>query len=119
MSCDEPEAAPPEYDHRMIIGDTYAPGILQLVDDTGAPIDLTGSTGEVQVRETPTSALLLEPTYSVSDGPTGRFTWTAPASETALVPAGVYRYAVRITYLDGTVRTELGGKLIAVRTVIA
>lgn len=104
------DAPPLRWDHELVIGDTYAPGVVALEDDTGAAHDITGATGEVRISEQVGGTVLLSPTWAlVGAGTLGTFQWTDTAANTALLQSGRYPYAVRVTFSDGSKRTVLEG----------
>lgn len=90
--------------------------MVQLVDETGAPYSISGSTGVVQIREQPGTAAILEPVYTIESASNGEFYWLSPAASTASLAPGVYQYAARVTFSDGSVRTIVEG-LVTVRRV--
>lgn len=116
-----PYTSPPQrWDHELIVGDTYRPGVVVLEDSTGAAHDISGSTGEVQLRTEPGAALALSATYALdTDGTDGRFYWSASAAATAALAPGRYAYAVRLTFGDGSKRTILEGIVTVKKSVIA
>ncbi len=116
-----PYTSPPQrWDHELIVGDTYQPAVVALTDSEGAAHDLTGATGEVQLRTEPGAALALSATWAlVGSGSLGTFTWSASAASTASLAPGRYSYAVRVTFSDGSKRTVLEGTVTARRSVIA
>lgn len=103
------DADPVVWDHLLVIGDTYNPGVVALVDRAGDPLDLTGVTGVAQLQTEPGGAVVLDATVAIVDAAAGQFRWTASATATADVPAGTYHYAVRLTWPDDTARTVLLG----------
>src|ERR1051325_3374909 len=112
-------APPVHWDHELIIGDTYQPVTLALADADGAAYDLTGVTGEAQVRTGPQGELMLEPTVTITSASTGRLTWSSVAAATAaLLPQGA-RYAVRRTWPSGVVRTVVEGRVTIRRSVVS
>jgi hypothetical protein len=94
---------------------------LQWLDENETPIDLTGYTGRMQVRETHESAdvLLDIPIGQVTLDASGNITITAPASDTAAVPEGRHVYdfeiypagdedqAIRMIHGDAVVTPEV------------
>jgi hypothetical protein len=90
--------------------------ILVLKDSTGAVIDITGATADMQVRETVNAAdILVELSTTngriVVDGTNGKLTLTISASDTAsLTLNGVYD--LKVTYLSGTVDRILEGEFV-------
>lgn len=101
-------AEPVVYDHTLIIGDTYRGPTVSLVDATGAAYDLTGATGECEVVTESGGETLLTPTVTVS-GTTDDFYWSSAYSATASLQPQRARYAVRITFADGTRHTVIRG----------
>lgn len=117
------DAAPVQWDHELIIGDTYAPGVVQLADTLNADgtvataFDLTGATGTCALAPEPGAAAVLSPTVALVVAADGTFQWTAPASATADLQPGRYRYSVRLTFSDGTKRTIVHGTVTVRREV--
>lgn len=91
---------------RLYRGDTWERE-WRLTDPSGAPIDLTGASGRVQVRDAD-GALVAE--ASTSDGRltlggvAGTAVMVMPYSATAIAP-GSYRFDFEITYAGGKRRT--------------
>jgi hypothetical protein len=76
-------------------GATYQRSLIYTNDD-GSLFDLTGFTGELQVRETVQSddpALVITPTL---DPETATISWTFSAAETASLTAERYVYAMEL-----------------------
>jgi hypothetical protein len=111
-------ASPYKFDSQLIIGDTWQPAEVALLDDAGDPYDLTGATGECEVRSSPGSTLLLTATVS-HDGAGGVLTWVASAALTAALSAQTARYSVRLTFADATVRTVVVGTVHIVQEIVA
>ena len=105
------------WNHELIIGDTYEPvTYVALTDSTGAAIDLTSCTGEVELKaDVNAAAVLLTPTFALVNAALGRLTWTATAGATASLTPGKAAYAVRVTFPSGTVRTVLSGEVTIAR----
>jgi len=102
--------SPPQYfDHELIVGDTYQPAVVTLVDAADAPYSLVGVTGVAELRERVGGAVVLTPTVTVTDAAGGSFTWASTAAQTAGLRPDAYNYGVRLTWGDGTVRTILAG----------
>lgn len=110
-------ADPQKWDHNLWIGDTYQPVEVSLIDSAGVAIDLTGVEGDAQIRTEVGGRVLLEPTVTITDDAGGTFTWSSPATETAALAAGPAIYSVRLTWVDGTVRTILEGRIQIKRVV--
>jgi DNA-binding IclR family transcriptional regulator len=91
---------------RLVRGDTWTRA-WELRDAAGAPIDLTGATARLQVRDDADAVLIAA---STSDGritvtaTAGRIDMKVPYSATALAP-GSYRFDLEVTHADGTRRT--------------
>lgn len=105
-------ADPVRYDLVQVIGDTL---LLQLAlaDADEVPHDLTGATIAVEVVTKAGAPDALNIAAEVTDADGGLFELSATAEDTAELAAGTYRYAVRITWPDETVRTVLEGTLYA------
>lgn len=110
---------PTRWDHELIIAETYDPATVTLTQEDGSVYDLTGATGEVQLRTEPGGALVLEPTWAAISAAAGTFRWSATPAETADLVPGTYRYAVRLTFSGGTVRTVLEGRVTVRRGVVS
>jgi hypothetical protein len=105
------------FNHRLIIGTTYQPASAFRLATDDVPVDLTGCTGLVRLKaDVNADPVLLTPTFALVDAADGRFTFSAPASETALLSPGKAYYAVRITYPSGTVEDVIEGEVIISRT---
>lgn len=102
--------------HRVTLvrGDTWL-RTWDLQDDAGAPIDLTGASARVQVRDW-TDALVLS--ASTADGrltvspAIGRVQMAAPAVATAALAPGRYAFDFEVTYPDGTRTTYESATLV-------
>lgn len=107
------------WDHELILGDSYSPGVVSLEDENGDAFDITGATGVVQVKtEAGTVVAAFVPTVAlVGDGTLGTFEWTSSAASTSALSAGKYIYAVRLTFADATIKTVVEG-MITVRSLI-
>ena len=69
----------------------FAVSAQLLASDNTTPVDLTGSTLLMHVRETATGASLAFPvTVALSDAPNGRFTIAATVAALGRVPARTY-----------------------------
>lgn len=73
------------------------------------PVDLTTATGEATIRSEPGAVVVATPTVTITSVTDGEWEVTLSAAETADLPPGTYRWAVRITWLSGTVRTVVTG----------
>lgn len=108
------------WDHTLQVGDTYLPlAEVTLRDGDGVALNLTGVTGEVQLRNEDTLALVLTPTFALVDAAAGKFKWSSPPADTTALSAGRAAYSVRLTWPDGTIRTILDGTVTIRRNVIA
>ena len=91
---------------RLYRGDTWRRGWLRR-QPSGAPVDLTGATARLHVRDD-AGALLIQ--ASTADGritivpDEGRINMSVPYAATGLAP-GSYRYDIEVTYADGTRET--------------
>jgi predicted alpha/beta-hydrolase family hydrolase len=114
-----PYTAPPmKWDHELIIGDTYQPATVQLVDADDVAYPLDGATGECQIRTEPGGELLLSPTVTV-DGTTDTFTWSSAVAATAVLLPQRAKYSLRLTFSDGSKRTVLEGVVTIRRSVVS
>lgn len=100
---------PIRWDWTLLIGDTAQPASFVLEDAAGVAYDLTGVTGECQIRQETGGLVILTPTVTITDATAGTFTFAAPASATADLAPGRARYAVRLTWPDETARTIVEG----------
>ncbi len=111
-------ADPKQYDHRLVIGDTYLV-IGTLLDSAGAVYDITGATGTAKLRSEPGGQVIATPTVSLyTDGTDGKFQWTIAAATTAGLAPGRARYAVRLTFADSTVKTVVEGTIDIVKSAV-
>lgn len=91
---------------RLVAGDCWHRA-WRLQQSGGAPVDLTGASARLHVRDAE-GAKVAE--ASTADGrivitpAQGRIEMTIPAAATAL-PVGSYRYALELTYASGCVET--------------
>ncbi len=90
---------------QLVAGDTWARA-WALTDANDTPIDLTGASARLHVRDK--DGLLV----MSADTTDGRLTISAntislimPATVTAPIVAGAYRYATEVSFSDATVRT--------------
>lgn len=104
-------SAPQRWDHELIVGDTYQPAEVALVDDDGTAVSLTGATGLMQLVDEPGGAVLATGTVTITSGAGGTFTWAIAAATTASLIPQTAHYAVRITFSDGSIRTVLEGRV--------
>lgn len=110
-------ADPQRHDSTLIVGDTW---LLQLTleDADGVAHDLTGVTGVASVRSEPGGLVVATPTVTVTSADDGEVEVTMPAEDTAEMVPGNFRYAVRLTWPDGVVRTIVEGTITARRTAV-
>jgi hypothetical protein len=104
-------AKPILWDHQLVIGDTYQPLIVQLLQSTGAAYDLTGVTGEAVIQDEAGGNVLVTATVSIVDAAAGKFTWSAPVADTEDLQPGNGVYSVRLTWPSGPTRTILCGNV--------
>lgn len=108
--------------HRVTLvrGDTWL-RTWDLQDEDGTPIDLTGASARVQVRDW-TDALVLS--ASTADGrltvspAIGRVQMSVPAAATAGIEPGRYSFDFELTYPDG-VRTTYESATLLVQEDVA
>lgn len=112
---------PDVLDWEWYVGDTE-PEVFMVTGES--PVDLTGAVIEAQVRSAPKdSAVAVQADVVLTDAAAGRFTVGWPADELrALVDAargdrwaGVWD--LQITLADGSIRTRVAGRFIAVYDV--
>ncbi len=77
----------------------------------GSVFDLTGYTAELQVRETAASASAVITKTPGINTTTGVVSWTFTATETALLTASKYVWAIELTHTDGTVLRFVEGDI--------
>ncbi len=106
------------YDIKTKRGDTFTRRDFEITEYDDAidpivetPVDLTGATMIMQIRENSGSAVLH--TFStangkivIDDAPAGKFHINA---EVLSFAAGVYQHDLQITFLDGTIKTYFSG----------
>ncbi|MEQ1565381.1 MAG: hypothetical protein ABMA64_07065 [Myxococcota bacterium] len=105
-------AQPQRFDLVHLVGETLALTV-ELVDADGVAVDLTGATGEAAVVAELGGGVVLEPVVTVTSAAGGQFTVTSTAAATAGLRPGTYRWGVRVTFGDGSVKTILEGELLA------
>jgi hypothetical protein len=98
--------AQPNYLSPWIIGQTHPIWALTFQDDTGAVIDITGTTlsGRIAPQLFATDigpGVALKNLPTVVNGPTGRFNYAVAVNEVA--SPGMYVIQFIATYTDGTV----------------
>lgn len=113
-----PTGDPAWFDFRVIIGDTLQPATVVLQDADGVAYDLTGVTGECEIRTAPGGTLLLSPTVSLVVAADGSFTFASSAAATSALTPARARYAVRLTWPTGEVRTVLEGNVDILPSVV-
>jgi hypothetical protein len=73
--------------------------------ETGDPVDLTGCTARMQVRDR-SDVLILDCTpYLALDELAGTVSVLVPASETELFPVAKNQFDIELTFPDGTVQS--------------
>lgn len=82
---------------------------FQWLDGTGFPVDLTGCTARLQMRNRAGNEVL-ECTCGSSDGleivtAEGKVRWREEASSTASFSLGTYYFDLEVTFPDSTVRS--------------
>jgi hypothetical protein len=111
-------ADPFTHDTTLIVGDTWLVEAT-LEDASGVPHDLTGVTGEASIRSEPGGVVVATPTVSVTSATDGEFSVSVPATTTADLAPGSYRWAARLEWGDGTIKTVVEGRLTVRRAVVA
>ena len=81
---------------------------INLTDDDGDILNLTGYTGEAQIRKYYTSTTAYDFTVDIGAN-TGQVTLSLSANTTNNIPSGRYVYDVEITDLNGTISRILEG----------
>lgn len=103
-------------------GDTFNYD-LQYLDSEGSPIDMTGMSVAMQVREAATSAVIAETaTGGIVDAVNGQMTLTLSKTQTQNLlavedPRKTYAYDVEVTFADTTVFTIVEGKVKVTQSV--
>jgi|TARA_R110000772_G_scaffold231896_1_gene343072 hypothetical protein len=86
--------------------------VITYTDSAGNLVDLTGHTGELQVRATVSSASAILTKVPTLGGALGTVAWTFTAAETATLTAAKYVYAIELTKTaDATVTRLVEGAL--------
>lgn len=92
-------------------GSTFS-RVITYTDSGGNLVDLTGHTGELQVRATIASANAILTKVPTLGGVLGTVAWTFSAEETATLTAAQYVYAIELTKTaDATVTRLVEGAL--------
>lgn len=88
-------------------GDTWKFSFVWSNNNT--PIDLTGCTGKMQIRDS-SGSLMATASSANSEititGSTGTVNVVFPAATTALIPAGSYKSDLQLTFPDTTVQSS-------------
>lgn len=100
-------------------GDTWE-RVWQLKDAAGAPIDLTGASARLQVRnpendEVMASASTVDAKLSITAAE-GKITMVMPYAEMALA-GGSYPFDLEVTYADGRRRTYERNLLVVIEDI--
>lgn len=111
-------AEPARHDWLLIVGDTWQPCTLVIKDADGTPYDLTGSTGQVQLRSEPGGSVLLDLDIVLTDAEAGALTWIATAEQTEALQPQRARYSLRIVFGDDSIRTILEGQVFIRRSIV-
>ena len=92
---------------KMKRGDTAPPFLGTLTDAVGDPVNLSGASARLLVRETRTRAVKVDAACLIPSPLEGsiRYDWTAADTDRA----GVYDLEVQVTYGDGSVETFPNG----------
>ena len=92
---------------KLIRGDTWRRSWI-IKDETGQPIDLTGASARLQVRDKRDEVLAyarMDNGMITIDPLQGRIDMVVPASITKDFPIASHRFDLELTFADGTVRT--------------
>lgn len=99
-----------------VAGDTWVRAWV-LRTAAGVPLDLTGATARLQVRDE-SGALVLAANpdngWLILTPAAGRIDLVAPLA----VPAGRYRFGLEVTFADGRVRTVEQSPLVVVEDIV-
>lgn len=85
------------------------------------PVDLTGYTAKMQIRKSPGAPVILEISSTngrlTFDRPNGLINLVVPASVTAALPAGIYKYDLDLTDQNGFVTRFIYGNFEIIGTI--
>jgi hypothetical protein len=107
-------------DVRMYAGDTWR-RTWKLKQADGAPVDLTGATARLHLRDS-AGTLVVEASTGldgriVITGAIGQIAMTVSASVTAGIAVGRYRWALELTELGGIVTTLESGTMVILEDI--
>ena len=88
-------AIAPRYNFTMYQGETWKP-ILRLTDVNGTPVDLTGYTVKMELRDRPGGKLLATPTLTITPA-TGQINIVLAKTATVLITQPVVVYSIVLT----------------------
>lgn len=91
--------------------------IVTIYDNAGSPVDITGATAAMQIRDRPSGAIVAEPTIEITDAENGEITLSLTATETAAISVmgatsrevASYVYDLKVTHAGGEVERVLNG----------
>lgn len=115
LCCSLAHAAegPKQYTPLISQGETFN-RIISVVDRYAAPIDFTGYSAKLRIRNSATKLQLLELTNGagLTFGGSGIITWTMTSAQTATLPVGVSSvYDLKVTSSGGAVSYLIYGYL--------
>lgn len=97
-------------------GDTWSQTFL-FRQPSGEPVDLTGATARLHLRDTRDALLVDATAYLTLDGPAGALALTVPAQVTQTFPIGKHVFDVELTYPDGTTKSTQTAQLNVIKDV--
>lgn len=107
-------------DIEIVRGDDYS-HLITFVNEDETPLDLTGYTGQAQIRKTPADTDAPEATFTVTIATplTGEVLVELDAVQSADLPAVKkhYYWDLELTTDTGQIVTPLGGKVIVIQDV--
>ena len=86
-------------------GDTTPPFIAVVTDQNGNPVNLTGATATLVIRQLASSTPLLNVAMTATNAPAGAVSYSWNASDTATAPIGLYMAEIHCTLSSGATYT--------------
>lgn len=88
---------PAKLDIDIAQGETWVLTVT-LAEDDGTAIDISGGSGQCQIRTQPGGQVLASPTVTVTDGAAGEFELSLTYTQTAALAFSTAYYDVALTY---------------------
>lgn len=110
-------AVPIRADVEVLRGDSWS-WLASLVGDDDLPVALTSATAAAAIRSEPGSVLVAEPTVTVIDAGGGEWEVSLTDTQTAALAPGTYRWAARLSWPSGTVRTVVTGQFLVKASLV-